>query len=252
MTTKIQVFINPLFGEIRTAKSEAGDPIFCLSDICGVLELQSSAVARRLEKDVISSHPLVTAGGTQMANFVNEDGLYDVILDSRKPEAKAFRKWVTSEVLPTIRKSGGYMVTRPDETPEQIMARALKIADDTIKRQAEQIEKQAPKVLFATAVETSNRSVLVAELAKIITQNGYEIGQNRLFTWLRNHGYLGRMGEYYNQPTQRAMGLGLFELKKTTITKPDGTTLVSTTSKVTGKGQIYFVNKFLRNKQEDN
>ncbi len=132
--TAIQVFNSEKFGTVRTAGT-VEDPLFCLADVCKALGLQTTAVTRRLDKGVISKHPLPTSGGNQVANFVNEDGLYDVILDSRKPEAKAFRKWVTSEVLPAIRKTGGYIAARADESPEQIMARALKVADETLRRQ---------------------------------------------------------------------------------------------------------------------
>lgn len=208
--------------------------------------------SQQLDKDVLSKYPLETSGGIQQANFVNEDGLYDTILDSRKPEAKQFRKWVTNEVLPSIRKHGGYIASKQDDTPEEIMARALLVAQETLKRkeqrliEAEQkIQKDAPKVLFADAVSTSQRSCLVAELAKILQQNGVNIGQNRLFSWMRENGYLCQKGDYYNQPTQKAMKLGLFELKKTSITKPDGSVLVTTTTKVSGKGQIYFIERFL-------
>lgn len=248
----IKIFENEQFGKVRIAMSESNEPFFCLADVCQILDLIPSKVAQRLDKDVLSKYPLETAGGIQQANFVDEDGLYDTILDSRKPEAKKFRKWVTSEVLPCIRKTGGYIATKMDDTPEEIMARALIVAQETLKRkeqrliEAEQkIQKNAPKVLFADAVCTSQRSCLIAELAKILQQNGVNIGQNRLFSWMRENGYLCQKGDYYNQPTQKAMKLGLFELKKTSINKPDGTVLVTTTTKVTGKGQVYFVNKFL-------
>ena len=232
--------------------SENNEPFFCLADVCQILDLIPSQVAQRLDKDVLSKYPLETAGGIQQANFVDEDGLYDTILDSRKPEAKKFRKWVTSEVLPCIRKTGGYIATKMDDTPEEIMARALIVAQETLKRKEQRlieaerkIQKDAPKVLFADAVSTSHRSCLIAELAKILQQNGVNIGQNRLFSWMRENGYLCQKGDYYNQPTQKSMKLGLFELKQTTINKPDGTMLVTTTTKVTGKGQVHFVNKFL-------
>ena len=268
MDNSIQIFNSPQFGEIRTAGT-SDNPMFCLSDLCRALGLSAKGVNQRLDKEVISNYPLETAGGVQQALFVNEDGLYDVILESRKPEAKKFRKWVTSEVLPSIRKTGGFIAAGVEDTDEEIMARALLVADATIKRKDEriaqlqaenetaqkQIEEQqskikqdAPKVLFADAVSTSQRSCLVAELAKILKQNGVDIGQNRLYGWLRSNGYLGARGLYYNQPTQKAMKLGLFEIKQTTITKPDGTVLVATTPKITGKGQIYFVDKFLSRK----
>ena len=268
MDNSIQIFNSAQFGEIRTAGT-SDNPMFCLSDLCRALGLSAKGVNQRLDKEVISNYPLETAGGVQQALFVNEDGLYDVILESRKPEAKKFRKWVTSEVLPSIRKTGGFIAAGVEDTDEEIMARALLVADATIKRKDEriaqlqaenetaqkQIEEQqskikqdAPKVLFADAVSTSQRSCLVAELAKILKQNGVDIGQNRLYGWLRSNGYLGARGLYYNQPTQKAMKLGLFEIKQTTITKPDGTVLVATTPKITGKGQIYFVDKFLSRK----
>lgn len=248
----IKIFQNEKFGQVRVAMNESNEPVFCLADVCQVLDLTPSKVAQRLDKDVLSKYPLETSGGIQQANFVNEDGLYDAILDSRKPEAKQFRKWVTNEVLPSIRKHGGYIASKQDDTPEEIMARALLVAQETLKRkeqrliEAEQkIQKDAPKVLFADAVSTSQRSCLVAELAKILQQNGVNIGQNRLFSWMRENGYLCQKGDYYNQPTQKAMKLGLFELKKTSITKPDGSVLVTTTTKVSGKGQIYFIERFL-------
>lgn len=248
----IQTFNSVQFGEVRVAESN-GEPSFCLSDICKVLSLDSSQVIKRLDGGVVTIHPIQdNLGRTQQANFVNEDGLYDVILDSRKPEAKQFRKWVTSEVLPSIRKSGGYMLTVENETAEETLARALLIAQQTIDRSKQRVRELEsenislkPRALFADAVASSQRSVLVGELAKILNQRGVKIGQNRMFEWLRKNHYLCSKGEYYNQPTQKAMELGLFEIKKTSIQKPDGTTLVTTTTKVTGKGQIYFVNKFL-------
>lgn len=257
---QIQIFNNAQFGQIRTTGT-SDEPLFCLADLCKALDLRQGDVRQRLTDGVVSTQPITdNLGREQQANFVNEDGLYDVILDSRKPEAKQFRKWVTSEVLPSIRKTGGYIASKVDDTPEEIMARALLVAQDTINRKDERlkrlseenqqqrtkIESDAPRVRFSQAVETSGKSILIGELAKILRQNGVEIGERRLFEWLRKNGYLCSQGERYNQPTQRAMELGLFEIKKTTINKPDGTTLVSTTTKVTGKGQIYFVDKFLR------
>lgn len=247
----IQIFQNEQFGKVRIAMNESNEPLFCLADVCSVLDLTPSKVAQRLDKDVLSKYPLETAGGIQQTNFVNEDGLYEAIFDSRKPEAKQFRKWVTSEVLPSIRKHGAYMTNETLEkaltSPDFLIQLATNLKEEKQKRiEAEQkIQKDAPKVLFADAVSTSQRSCLVAELAKILQQNGVNIGQNRLFTWMRENGYLCQKGQYYNQPTQKAMELGLFEIKQTTINKPDGSVLVKVTTKVTGKGQIYFVEKFL-------
>lgn len=248
----LQIFNNPQFGEIRTAGTP-DNPLFCLADVCRVLDLQPSRVKDRLGDGVISSNPIPDSlGRIQNTNFVNEDGLYDVILDSRKPEAKAFRKWITSEVLPSIRKTGTYGV--PKSFSEALLLAAqqqqqIEQQHAAIAQQKQQIAAQAPKVIFADAVASSQRSCLIAELAKILQQNGVNIGQNRFFDYLRNHKYLCSKGEYYNQPTQRASEMGLFEVKKTAITKPDGTTIVSNTTKVTPKGQIYFINHFLKQAQ---
>lgn len=177
--------------------------------------------------------------------------MYTVILRSDSPKAKPMQRWVTSEVLPSIRKHGGYLTPEKVEeallNPEILIQLATQLKEERTKRIEAEAHSKAlePKALFADAVATSDRSILIAELAKILRQNGVEIGQNRLFEWLRHNGYLCSKGEYYNQPTQRAMDMGLFEIKKTSITKPDGSVLVTTTTKVTGKGQVYFVNKFL-------
>lgn len=271
----IQIFKNPEFGEVRTAGTPE-NPLFCLADICRVLDLQPSRVKDRLEYGVISSNPISDSlGREQLANFVNEDGLYDVILDSRKPEAKKFRKWVTSEVLPSIRKSGGYIASSPNDTDVDILARAVLVAKETIDRKNKQIseltevvfekdqqlcdkdqqikEKQqeiiekTPGYNFSKAVETSGNSILIGELARILAQNGVKIGQKRLFEFLRSNGYLFKSGTQYNQPTQRAVEMGLFEIKKTVITASDGSQIIKNTTKVTPKGQIYFVNKFINN-----
>lgn len=273
---KIQIFQNEQFGKVRIAMSESNEPLFCLADVCKAVGLTNpSSVKARIDKEdvqLIDLHALKQnegiITGNSTANFITESGFYDVLLYSDAPQVKPFRKWVTSEVLPSIRKNGGYIATKQDDTPEEIMARALTIAQATlakreerikqletdnqrqqvlIKQKDEEAKENAPKVLFANAVSTSHRSCLVAELAKILQQNGVNIGQNRLFAWMRENGYLCSKGQYYNQPTQKAMELGLFELKQTSITKPDGTVLVTTTTKVTGKGQVYFVNKFLGN-----
>lgn len=248
---EIQIFSNPQFGEIRTAIGENGEPMFCLPDLCRVLELTPSKVAQRLSEDVLSKYPLETAGGIQQTNFVNEDGLYDAILDSRKSEARKFRKWVTSEVLPTIRKHGVYATS---QTIDNLLAdpdNAIKVfqtlkEERRLRQIAEaKIEADAPKVLFADAVVGSKSTCLIGELAKIISQNGYPIGQNRLFQWLRDNSYLGKHGERYNIPNQQYVEMGLFELKKGVRSGNDGVMKVTMTTKVTGKGQQYFINKFL-------
>ena len=241
-------------GQNLTIIEKEGEPNFLLNDICRILELSNSRrVKERLSDDVTSSYPIQDSlGRSQQATFVNEDGLYDVILDSRKKEAKRFRKWITSEVLPSIRKTGGYV-----DNDELFINTYLPHADDqtkilfrttltTVRTQNDQIEKLKPKALFADAVETSKTSVLIGELSKILRQNGVDIGQNRLFKWLRENGFLIRQkGESYNLPSQKSMDMELFEIKKRTINNPDGSIRTTRTPKVTGKGQIYFVNKFI-------
>lgn len=274
MKESIKIFENAQFGQIRTSVTESGEPLFCLADVCKALDLSNPRdVKRRLQQKGVCTTDTPTNGGIQQLNFITEPNLYKCIFQSRKKEAEQFQDWVCGEILPSIRKSGGYMVAKVDETPEQIMARALMVAKDTIDRQQAALSKAEsknyvlqcqndalasmnegqqrtikflqPGATFAKAVETSEHSILVGELARIIKQNGVEIGQNRLFQWLREKGYLCKKGEMYNQPTQKALDMGLFEIKKTVITKPNGNSLVTTTTKVTGKGQVYFVNKFL-------
>ena len=254
---EIKVFDNPQFGKVRTAGTSE-NPLFCLSDVCKALGLNASHVRERLEDGVVSTDTITdNLGRTQVANFVNEDGLYDVILDSRKPEAKVFRKWVTSEVLPTIRKTGQYGSYEVPKTFAEALLLAAKNQQKIEEQQrmiAEkqmQIEKDAPKVLFTDAVIGSKSSVLIGELAKMLSVNGYTIGQNRLFALHREQGYLGKSGEYYNIPNQAYIEQGLFELKKTTHSE-NGTMKTSTTTKVTGKGQVYFINKFLKRSNQLN
>lgn len=251
----IQIFNNPSFGNVRVAGTEV-NPLFCLADVCKALDLQPSAVMRRLDDGVISNNPITdNLGRQQVANFVNEDGLYDVILDSRKPEAKQFRKWITSEVLPTIRKHGAYMtdniIEKTLSDPDYLIQLATTLKQERQQRiEAERkVAAAQPAVTFTQAVSGSASSCLIGELAKLINQNGYPIGERRLFKWLRENGYLGTKGERYNIPNQRYIEQGLFELKKGTRSGNNGVMHTTITSKVTGKGQVYFVNKFLTNKK---
>ncbi|PIC72493.1 phage antirepressor KilAC domain-containing protein [Sporosarcina sp. P17b] len=236
--------------ELRIIENEEG-PLFLLNDVCGILNLAPRVVKQRLLEDVCATYPLETAGGTQQATFVNEDGLYDVVLESRKPEAKKFRKWVTGEVIPSIRKHGGYLTPETVEQvlsdPDTLIRLATDLKEERLKRQQAElrIEQQQPKVRFAEAVETSDTSILIGQLAKLITQNGFHVGQNRLFKWLRENEFLGKSGSHYNEPTQYAMERGWFEVKERTINNPDGSVRITRTTKVTGKGQVYFINKFL-------
>lgn len=246
----IEIFKNDRFGEVRVAGTSE-NPLFCLADVCKILGLRVDAVQSRLTDAPIRIGVTDSIGREQQMNFVNEKNLYKVIMRSDKPQAEPFQDWVCGEVLPSIRKHGAYMTNDTLEkaltSPDFLIQLATNLKEEQQKRiEAEQkIRSDAPKVLFADAVSTSRRSCLIAELAKILQQNGIKIGQNRLFEWLRKNGYLCQKGQYYNQPSQKSMELGLFEIKQTTINKPDGSVLVSTTTKVTGKWQIYFVDKFL-------
>ena len=250
----IMAFENAEFGTIR-AVSENGEPWFVAKDVCEALGLSNTTEAlRNLDADEVSniSNSEVAQNGGRAPRIVSEPGFYKLVMRSRKPEAKAFQRWVTHEVLPAIRRDGGYMAAKPDETPEETMARALRIADETMRRQRERIESLSgenaelrPKALFADAVAASDGTCLVGELAKMLRQNGVDIGQNRLFGWLRENGWLGKSGCNRNVPTQRAMDMGLFRIKETAVTHSDGHVTVTRTPKVTGKGQRYFVDKFI-------
>lgn len=242
-------FNNDQFGQLRAIQDESGEPWFVAKDICNALGLANTTEALRgLDDDEVSNfiNSEVAQNGGRAPRIINEPGFYKLVLKSRKPEAKAFQRWVTHEVLPSIRKKGGYIAAAPDETPEQIMARAVLLAQDTIARQKTQIEELKPKALFADAVAASDGTCLVGELAKMMRQNGVQIGQNRLFEKLRQDGYLDKSESNYNVPTQRAMEMGLFRIKETSITHSDGHITVQRTAKVTGKGQQYFINRFIK------
>lgn len=239
---EIQTFESGEFGKIRVTRGEDGEPMFVAKDVCAALGIAPTA-ASRLDEDEKGLRLTQTPGGEQNVLLVTEPGFYRLVLKSRKPEAKAFQRWVTHEVLPAIRRDGGYMVAR-DETPEETMARAFVIAQATIDRQKSRIAELEPKALFADAVAASDGTCLVGELAKMMRQNGLTVGQNRLFAMLREDGYLGNVGNNRNVPTQRAMDLGLFRIKETAVTHSDGHVTINRTPKVTGKGQIYFIKRY--------
>ena len=239
----LQIFESREFGQIRTVTKD-NEPMFCLMDICKALAIKNATdVVKRLEDDEVTRFNLGSRNGE--TNFVTESGLYAVILRSDKPNAKKFRKWVTSEVLPSIRKSGGYIAGQEQMSDSELMAKALLVAQKQIEERNKQIEVMKPKAIFADAVATSKTSILVGDLAKLICQNGYQIGQKRLFEWLRQNGYLIKSGNSYNMPMQRYVEQGLFEVKESNVQNPDGSVRITRTTKVTGKGQVYFVNKFL-------
>ena len=247
---QIKIFENQEFGKVRTALLN-DEPMFCLGDVCKALGIaQASKVKERLSKKGVHSIPTLTAGGEQRLLYINESNLYKAIFHSRKESAERFTDWVTSEVLPSIRKSGGYIAGQEQMTDSELMAKALLVAQKQIEERNAQIERMKPKEIFADAVSASQTTILIGELAKLIRQNGVDIGQNRLFSWLRENGYLvKRKGTDYNQPTQKSANLGILTTKETIIAHSNGSTEIKKTVKVTGKGQQYFINKFLAGAQ---
>lgn len=233
--------------KVRTVDMD-GEAWFVLKDVCEVLNIADhKVVVRRLDEDEVCQTPLTDSMGRQQSTtIINESGLYHVILRSDKPEAAPFRRWVTNDVLPAIRKTGSY--NAPQLTRSQLLATALIAAHEELEEKDKQIAELTPKGVFADAVSASSQSILVGEMAKLLSQNGIQMGQNRLFSWLRENGYLikDRKRTDYNMPTQKSMELHLFEIKETSIAHSDGHTSINKTPKVTGIGQVYFVNLFLK------
>lgn len=242
---ELKVFENPEFGRVRTVSVD-NEPWFLAKDVCDALSIATNHVRESLDEDEVSNLRSTEIGpefGGKAPLIVSEAGLYSLILKSRKPEAKAFKRWITHDVIPTIRKTGGYHVP---QSPEEQMAQGLLAAQKLLAEKDKRIEEMRPKEIFADAVSVSKTDILIGDLAKLIKQNGHDIGQKRLFSWLREKGYLiKRKGLDWNMPTQKAMEMKLFRVKETVVTHADGHTTVSKTPKVTGKGQVYFVNKFL-------
>ena len=251
--TDIQIFENPKFGSIRVMEID-GDPWFVGKDVAIILGYSNprKAIIDHVDEEDKGVTKCDTLGGQQDVTIINESGFYSLILSSKLPDAKIVKHWVTHEVLPSIRKNGAYISGQENMDAEQLIAKALvaaqKIIDDKerqIKQKDEHIKIMEPKARFADAVSASDTSILVGEFAKILRQNGMDIGQNRLFDWLRKQGYLCTRGSMRNAPTQKSMDLGLFEVKERTITEPNGAVRTVRTTKITGKGQQYFINKFL-------
>lgn len=248
---ELQIFSNEEFGEIRTITKD-NEPWFVAKDISDKLGYaQTSNMMKRIDaEDSISS---ILDGMNMKSILINESGLYSAIIGSRLESAKRFKHWVTSEVLPSIRKNGGYIAGQETLSDDELLSKALLVAhnkiaerDRIIEQKQARIEQMKPKEIFADAVATSHTSILVGDLAKLICQNGVQIGQKRLFVWLRDKGYLIKSGSSYNMPTQRYIEQGLFEIKESNLVNPDGSVRITRTPKVTGKGQVYFVNKFLK------
>lgn len=244
---EIKIFESPEFGAVRTLVKD-NEPWFVGKDVATVLGYsnQNRDIVRHVEEEdrIMLDTKTVLSLGQRGGWIINESGLYSLILSSKLPTAKAFKRWITHDVIPSIRKTGGYIAGQETMSDADLMAKALLVAQRQIEQRDKQITEMQPKALFADSVCASSTSILIGELAKILKQNGVDTGQKRLFAWLRENGYLiRRKGADYNMPSQRSMEMGLFEIKETVVSHADGHTSINKTPKITGKGQVYFVNK---------
>lgn len=249
---EIQIFKNDSFGAVRTVTDDNGKILFCGKDVATALGYKKTADAISAHCKGVCEIPTPSNGGVQMMKYITEGDVYRLTFGSKLPSAEKFTDWVTDEILPSIRKHGAYMTENVIEqaltSPDFLIQLATQLKEEQAQRKAleQRVEADRPKVLFADAVETSQTSILVGDLAKLIKQNSVDIGQKRLFAWLRDNGYLIKSGSSANMPTQRSMDMKLFEVKERSISNPDGSVRVTKTTKVTGKGQTYFINIFLK------
>lgn len=253
---ELQIFQSEEFGTIRTVTID-NEPWFVGKDVAVALgygegKSPINAIANHVDVEDKGVTKMMTPGGEQTVTIINESGLYSLVLGSKLESARRFKRWVTSEVLPAIRKTGGYIAGEKNMTDDELLAQALIVAQRKLTERTQQLEtvnakleEAKPKIVFADAVSASKTSILIGDLAKILRQNGVEIGQKRLFEWLRKNGYLMKSGTSKNLPTQRSMEHGWFEVKEHVVVTPSGENKITRTTKVTPKGQIYFINKLL-------
>lgn len=253
---ELQIFNSEEFGEIRTVTID-NEPWFVGKDVAIALGYTNpqKAVRDHVQEDDRGMNEMDTPSGRQTLTVINESGLYALIFGSKLESAKRFKHWVTSEVLPAIRKNGGYIAGQESLSDDELLAKALMVAqnkiaerDKLIAQKQKRIDEMRPKEIFADAVTCSNTSILVGDLAKLLKQNGFHVGQNRLFEILRSEGFLIKGGSSKNMPTQKSMEMKLFEIKESTVSNPDGSIRTTKTPKVTGRGQVYFINKFVKKK----
>lgn len=251
MENGMQVFKNEEFGQVRVI-DEGGKTLFCGADVAQALGYSNFRDAIRRHCKGVVKRDSLTNGGAQSLSYIPEGDVYRLVTHSKLPSAEKFERWVFDDVLPTIRSTGGYVdndelfINTYMPTLDGESRAMFKATLSSLRKANEKIAEDKPKVLFAEAVDSSVNSILISDLAKLIKQNGVNIGQNRLYSWMRENGYLiKRRGSDYNSPMQKSMEAGWFEIKERTVTKPDGQIIVTKTPKVTGKGQQYFVNKFL-------
>lgn len=245
--TDLQIFENSEFGTIRTAQFD-GKTYFVANDVAKALGYVETAKAVRTHCKGVSEMDIPSNGGIQTMKIIPEGDIYRLVIKSQLPSAEKFESWVFDEVLPSIRKHGVYAVDELLNDPDLAIKAFTALKEEKERNKALQADndRMRPKEVFADAVATSHTSILIGDLAKLLKQNGVDIGQKRLFNWMRDNGYLiKRKGSDWNMPTQRSMELGLFEVKESTVNNPDGSVRINKTTKVTGKGQQYFINKFL-------
>lgn len=252
---ELQIFDNKEFGEVRMAEID-GKPHFVATDVAIALGYSTPRDAISRHCKGVVKHDTPTLGGIQQLSYISEGDVYRLIIRSKLPSAEKFERWIFDEVIPSIRKNGGYIYGQENLTDEELLSKALLVAqnkiadrDRIIASKQERIEQMRPKEIFADSVATSKNSILIGDLAKMICQNGVEIGQKRLFDWMREKGYLIKTGSSKNLPTQKSIDLGIMEVKERALNNPDGSVRITLTPKVTGKGQVYFVNKFLGEKK---
>ena len=248
---EVQIFNSEEFGQVRTVEIN-GKPYFVANDVAKALGYVETAKAIRTHCKGVSEMDIPSKGGIQCMKIIPEGDIYRLIVRSKLPSAEKFEKWVFDEVIPSIRTNGGYIAGQETLSDEDLMAKAILVAqkkikerDQIIEQQKQKIEADRPKTIFADAVSASHTSILIGDLAKLICQNGYQIGQKRLFQWMRDNGYLMVSGSSRNMPKQKYVEQGLFEIKESNVQNPDGSVRITRTTKVSGKGQLYFVNKFL-------
>lgn len=253
---ELQIFNNEEFGEVRTITRD-NKTYFVGNDVAKALGYSDTAKAIRTHCKGVDEMDIPTNGGIQKMKVIAEGDIYRLVVRSQLPQAEKFESWVFDNVLPSIRKNGGYIAGQETLSDEELLSKALMVAqrkidekNELIAMQDSRIQEMRPKEIFADAVSASHTSILIGDLAKLICQNGYQIGQKRLFEWLRDNDYLIKSGSSKNMPKQRYVEQGLFEIKESNVQNPDGSVRITKTTKVTGKGQIYFVNKFLESKGE--
>lgn len=253
---ELQIFNSTEFGQVRTVEINE-KPYFVANDVARALGYVETAKAIRTHCKGVSEMDIPSKGGVQRMKIIPEGDIYRLIIRSKLPSAEKFEKWVFDEVIPSIRTNGGYIAGQETLSDEDLMAKAILVAqrkikerDQIIEQQKQKIEADRPKTIFADAVSASHTSILIGDLAKLICQNGYQIGQKRLFQWMRDNGYLMVSGSSRNMPKQKYVEQGLFEIKESNVQNPDGSVRITRTTKVSGKGQLYFVNKFLGQEAE--